>query len=244
MATQYCLKCGLAAMSTMRICSSCGNRAFTNSPPSSVSNMQSRGAVTPTPFNSIPSAVSPQTLQPLPLRVIFVPARHWRRLFAYLIDYLILGFTAGVIGGIATIVGLGNKSSQGAFSSGLLLLLSAVLPFIYFTYLHSRPSCASWGKSAMGLRLVTTGGERLTPMQAFIRCLVTLLVPVAGWILVGVTVIGALDSEMDALKRVGEGALIIGIAGIILGPYLPVFFNPQRQTLFDLICKTRVISAK
>lgn len=84
----------------------------------------------------------------------------------------------------------------------------------------------------------------MTPMQAFIRCLVTLLVPVAGWILVGVTAIGALDSEMDALKRVGEGALVIGIVGIILGPYLPVFFNPQRQTLFDHICKTCVISAK
>jgi uncharacterized RDD family membrane protein YckC len=245
MATQYCSKCGVGVMPTMRICPSCGNRSFSASPP------QPTGAVAPgigsTPIltSSALNPGSPRGSQPTTSQTLrFAPAGHWRRLFAYLMDYLIIVFAAGVIGGIAGLVGVGNQSLQGSFSGGVLILLGAALPFIYFTILHSRPHGASWGKAAMSLRVVTVGGEQLTPVQAFTRCLLTLLVAVVGWIFVGVTAVGSLGSGNEALKGVGAAALIIGLLAISFGPYVTVFFNPQRQTLFDLICKTCVIRAK
>jgi uncharacterized RDD family membrane protein YckC len=96
----------------------------------------------------------------------------------------------------------------------------------------------------MGLRVVTVGGERLTGIQAFTRCLLTLLIPVAGWIFVGLTAAGTLGSDVEALKGVGVAALVLGILAISFGPYLTVFFNPHRQTLFDLMCRTMVIRTK
>jgi uncharacterized RDD family membrane protein YckC len=244
MATQYCSKCGVGVMPTMRICPACGNRSFSPTPLNpAVSVAPGDSPQSPT-LPSSSSTSAPTSWTKTPQALPFTPAGHWRRVFAYLIDYLIIAFAAGVIGAIAGLVGVGNQSVQGAYSGGVLVLLGAALPFIYFTILHSRPSGASWGKAAMSLRVVTLGGERLTPVQAFTRCLLTLLVPVAGWIFVGVTAAGTLGSDVEALKGVGTAALIIGVLAISFGPYLTVFFNPQRQTLFDLICKTCVIRAK
>lgn len=241
MATQYCSKCGFGVMPTMRLCPSCGNRSFSPAPPNPASTVASAGGSSPISAAPIPGPGSPppisQTLQ-------FTPAGHWRRLFAYLLDYTIISVAAGVIGAIAGFVEVRNQSAQGAFSGGALVLLGAALPFIYFTILHSRPSGATYGKAAMGLRVVTVGGERLTPIQAFTRCLLTLLVPVAGWILVGVAAAGSLGPDIDVLKRAGTATLGIGVLAISFGPYLTVFFNQQRQTLFDLICKTCVIRTK
>jgi uncharacterized RDD family membrane protein YckC len=242
MATQYCANCGFGVMPTMRICPSCGNRSFSPSPPNPTSLPPTGSGAPPAPSTPAPSQIAQQVSQHTSYQAAwFTPAGHWKRLLAYIIDYLILGFAAGVIGGIAGLVGVGNQSVQGAFSGGVLLLIGAALPFIYFTILHSRPSGASWGKAAMRLRVVTVGGERLAPIHAFTRCLLTLLVPVAGWIVVGFTAAGTLGSDMAALQGVGTVALIIGVLAIAFGPYLTVFFNPQRQTLFDLICKTCVI---
>jgi uncharacterized RDD family membrane protein YckC len=245
MATQYCSKCGIGVMPTMRICPSCGNRAFAQTPPNPASAMPQLGQVSsgPSPAAPVHAAHSSGHSSSFPV-TRFTPAGHWKRLFAYLIDYLVLLFAAGVIGGFAGLVGSGSQTVQGAFSGGVLLLLGAVLPFVYFTILHSRPSGASWGKAAMGLRVVTVAGEGLTPIQAFTRSLLTLLVPVAGWIFVGLTALGTLGSNSEALQGVGAATLIIGILGISFGPYLTVFFNPQRKTLFDLICKTCVIRTR
>ena len=64
----------------------------------------------------------------------------------------------------------------------------------------------------------------------------------AGWLVVGITAAGTLTSDIEALKGVGTAAMGIGVLVIAFGPYLTVFFTPQRQTLFDLICKTCVIN--
>jgi uncharacterized RDD family membrane protein YckC len=158
------------------------------------------------------------------------------------LDYVIVTIIAGVLGAVAGFIGAFDTSAKGALSGGVILLVAAVVPFIYFTIMHSRESGASWGKAAMGLRVVTMGGERLTRVQAFIRVLLTLLVPIAGWIVVGVTAAGTISSDFEAIKGIGIATMVIGILAIGFGPYLTVYFNHQRQTLFDLICKTCVIN--
>ena len=235
-------------MPAMRLCPSCGNRAFSPTPPQAptVAAPVPVGATTSPPPTSTRSQTVSASLSPSSLTssaaVKFQPAGHWRRLFAYLLDYVIVSLIAGVLGAVAGFIGAFDTSSKGALSGGVILLGAAIVPFVYFTIMHSRDSGASWGKSAMNLRVVTLGGERLTRTQAFIRVLLTLLIPIAGWIVVGFTAAGTMASDVEALKGIGAVTLVIGVLAISFGPYLTVFFNPQRQTLFDLICKTCVIN--
>jgi len=230
----------------MRLCPSCGNRSFSPTPPQASNAITSAGASTATstpPASSrqgTPSVFSSSVTSSSALN--FQPAGHWRRLFAYLLDYVIMFLIATALGAIAGLIGVFDTSVKGAISGGVVLLGAAVVPFVYFTIMHSRDSGASWGKAAMGVRVVTLGGERLTRMQAFIRVLLTLLVPIAGWIVVGITAAGTISSDVEALKGIGTATIVIGILAISFGPYLTVFFNHQRQTLFDLICKTCVIN--
>ncbi len=93
----------------------------------------------------------------------------------------------------------------------------------------------------MGLKLVTVQGERLTKAQAFIRVLLTMIIPIAGIIAVSLSFGGmAINYKEEFAASVGL-ALLIAIPAILIGPYLTVFFNPLKQTLFDLIVKTVVV---
>lgn len=243
MALQYCSSCGTGVMPNMRLCPTCGNRSFGPTPP--VAAAPAPVGVSPPPVatrNRTGSTGGFSTSIAASTVLKFQPAGHWRRLFAYLLDYVIVTLIAGVLGAVAGFIGVFDSSARGALSGGVFLLGAAVVPFVYFTIMHSRDSGATWGKSAMGLRVVTLGGERLTRTQAFIRVLLTLLVPIAGWIVVGVTAAGTMSSDVEALKGIGVATITIGVLVISFGPYLTVFFNNQRQTLFDLICKTCVIN--
>jgi uncharacterized RDD family membrane protein YckC len=60
-------------------------------------------------------------------------------------------------------------------------------------------------------------------------------------LLVGITAAGTMSSDVQGVQSVGLSALGIGVIAISVGPYMTVFFNPQHQTLFDMICKTCVI---
>jgi uncharacterized RDD family membrane protein YckC len=171
----------------------------------------------------------------------FTPAGHWKRFFAYVIDYLVLFFSALVIGWIA---GLFSFAGHGAFPGGVLFLFACVLPLVYVTVLQSRPSGASWGKAALGLRVVTVGGERVMPIHAFIRCLLTYLIPLTGFLFVGLSAAPLVSPDLGGATDVGAVALAIGVLAACFGPYLTVFFNAQQQTLFDHICKTCVIRVK
>lgn len=233
-------------MPTMRLCPSCGNRSFSPTPvvrgPVSVpSNNTSRGPTASQVRSQVPNSSTSSVGLPAS-NLQFTRAGHWRRLAAYLIDYTLLTIITVVLGVIVKAIGVFDTSATGAFVGGVVLLLASVVPFIYFTVLHSSNTGASWGKAAMGIRVVTLGGERLTGIQAFIRCFLTLLVPFVGFLLVAGTAAGTMVSDVEGMQGIGIAAVIVGILVASAGPYLTVYFNPQHQTLFDLICKTRVIT--
>jgi len=246
MASQYCSSCGAQVMPTMRLCPSCGNRSFSPTPvvkaPTSVPSANpTRAPVAPHVGNQVPHASIPSISASASVPQ-FTRVGHWRRLSAYLIDYTILTVITVVLGAMVKAIGVFDTSAKGAFVGGVVLLFAAVVPFVYFTVLHSSDTGASWGKAAMGIRVVTLGGERLTGIQAFVRCFLTLLIPMVGFLLVAVTAAGTMGSDIEGLEGIGAAALIIGVIAASVGPYLTVYFNPQHQTLFDLICKTCVIN--
>ena len=230
----------------MRLCPSCGNRSFSPTPvvkaPTSVpSANSSRAPSAPHSGNQVPNANVSSIGSPASVPQ-FIRAGHWRRVSAYLIDYIILTVITVVLGAMVKAIGVFDTSAKGAFVGGVVLLFAAVVPFVYFTVLHSSDTGASWGKAAMGIRVVNLGGERLTGIQAFVRCFLTLLIPVVGFLLVAITAAGTMVSDIEGLEGIGAATLIIGVIAASVGPYLTVYFNPQHQTLFDLICKTCVIN--
>ena len=245
MALLHCSSCGNGVMPTIRLCPSCGHRSFSSTPPQvpHVAVASPSGVLPPIAAGNWAASAggSPTSFAASP-SLSLKPAGHWRRVFAYLMDYVIVTLIAGVFGAVAGVIGVFESSVKSTLSGGFFLLGAAIVPFIYFTIMHARETGATWGKSAMGIRVVTSGGGRLTSTQAFIRCLLTLLVPMAGTIVVSVTAAGAMSSDIEGLKSIGVAAVILGIIVAIYGPYITAFFNPQRQTLFDLICKTSVVN--
>ena len=237
MAEQYCTNCAAKLMPTMRICPACGGRSFSPTPPT-------LAAIAPTAPTSTAAKTTPTAVMhsPSPQAQTFVPAGHWQRFFAFLIDSFIVTLLAGFPLALSYLFALPKKSDIGLnIVTVLMILASIVVPYLYYTLLHGSSRRATFGKSAMGLVVVTVQGEQLSKMQAFIRVMLTALVPVCGLILLGLSVAGIAMQYKQELHPSLVVALVIGIVAIYVGPFLTLFFNPQHQTLFDLMCKTCVI---
>lgn len=128
--------------------------------------------------------------------------------------------------------------------SGIGTLATLALPYLYFTLMHSSPKGATWGKAALGLRLITLQGEAVSKTTAFLRVLLQSVLPVCAYFVFAMSLGHILSQKLGWMDDALGWAALIGFLLIMLGPYAIVFFNPQRQTLFDQICKTRVVETK
>lgn len=234
MADKYCDKCSTKLMPTMRVCPSCGSRTFSLTPPPTP-------PIPPTTTNT--NTTQPfSTITPQPVSLQYIPAGHWQRISSAMIDALIVAVISGIPIAIGYVLTLSRKTESGInFITVALILISIVAPYFYFTILHSSPRRATYGKLAMGLIIVTAEGKTLTKVQALVRVVLTALVPVSGLILLGLSAAGIAIQYKDELHSSLAIAFGIGILAIYFGPFAAVYFNPKRQTLFDLICKTYVV---
>jgi uncharacterized RDD family membrane protein YckC len=132
------------------------------------------------------------------------PAGFWIRAVALLIDSLILGVVFGVLGGILVAVAPFNISikdtdnisdaeamAAGGFGIVAVVLLVAVA-WLYEAILTSSAHSATWGKQAMGLRVLRGDGARLSFGRAtaryFSKSLITPLLPLfIGYLLAAFT---------------------------------------------------------
>lgn len=228
---KYCDNCGTSLMQTMRICPGCGNKSFSNTPvqvfkPSFTQNQ------TPYTAHATPSQ---SNIGPL------IPAGNWARLGAAIIDSFaltLLGFAIiALLGGLYFITG----SSNGSPYAAIYYLLVLPLHFAYFTYFHSSSKQATWGKQVAGIRVVKVTGESLTGSQAFVRCLVQYFLPILGYIALALSFAGAIGIFKDDGAAIAGMIVVVGFIAVLVGPYITVFFNPQHQTLTDMICKTVVV---
>jgi len=233
----------------MRVCPNCGNRTFLNSPPSTA-NSGNNGGATTTGLN--PSGFRVHQTQPIspnvskngnPFVTVFEPAGHWKRLFASLIDAILVSVISGIPIALSYgAIGAREPTAGPNLLVILMVMLSFVTPYAYYTALHGSSRKATLGKQIMGLWLITVQGEQLTKIQAFIRILTTALLPIAGLILLGLSAAGMIHQYKHDLQDSIVIAILIGALAVYIVPFALVFFNPRRQTLFDMICKTCVIN--
>ena len=229
MNSKFCQNCSNRVMLTMRMCPSCGSKDFQPSPPS----LNSTPTPTPSQSGTLNASAAPNKS--------LTPAHLGRRFAAYLIDIALLATFNAIALAIAYFVVAPNQNEGFNGVSTLTILLSYIAPFVYLTVMPASSKQATYGKAWMGLKLVTIQGERLTRTQAFIRVLMTTIIPFVAVISISIAFGGmALQSKAELGASIGV-AWLIALPVVLLGPYLLVFFNPQKQTLFDLIVKTIVV---
>jgi uncharacterized RDD family membrane protein YckC len=150
---------------------------------------------------------------PAPSSARVVYAGFWLRLFAYVIDSLLLGVTAGV-------VILGPLMASGAIPSDnpwmiytntsrqflALRLLILMVQWVYFALFESSPWQASPGKKVLGLMVTDVEGKRISFARATARYFCTLL---SGFILMAGFIMIAFTERKQGLHDILTGCLVI-----------------------------------
>jgi uncharacterized RDD family membrane protein YckC len=93
------------------------------------------------------------------------PAGFFRRLFAFILDWIILSIMADIV---RSAYKFGGGSRGDMMSVDAAMGLSAVLFFLYFTLLTAEGG-QTLGKKVMGIRVVRTDGTNLSYTRAFAR---------------------------------------------------------------------------
>jgi len=112
----------------------------------------------------------------------------WIRLVAYIIDAILISLVLGVV---TSIFGLRYMNMDDMSQiDPTLNLLSLAVALLYFALMESSERGATVGKMAMGLRVVTSDGKRLSFMNAtgrYFAKILSALIFCIGFIMIGFT---------------------------------------------------------
>jgi uncharacterized RDD family membrane protein YckC len=169
------------------------------------------------------------------------PAPLFPRFCAYLIDAIIVSIIAAIPVAVASLLSIPIRSEGPSFLMSLAFLASFCLPYAYFTILHASKEQSTFGKRWLGMRIVTLQGETLSKTQAFMRVLLTFMLPIVAIIAILLSLGSMAFTYKDSMHESIGLAFILAIPVALWGPYLTIYFNPLKQTLFDLMIKTIVI---
>ncbi len=160
----------------------------------------------PDAVHAAPSAAGAYTIE-------VVYAGFWKRVAAYLIDYVILTIFAMIVGGVvglgiggATVFTGGSMSTGQAFSELIGALIGLVIGLLYYGGFHASSGGATPGKMAIGIKVVRSDGQRILLARSMGRYFASIL-----------------------------SALILLIG------YLMAAFTGRKQALHDMICDTVVV---
>lgn len=138
--------------------------------------------------NSGPSAPPPPVWDAHPAAASQVAyGGFWIRLVAYIIDAILLSIASGIVG---SVFGVNIFNPDIEHYSGVANGISFLIGLFYFALLESSERGATVGKMAMGLRVVTDKGERLSFANAvgrYFAKIVSALILGIGFIMIAFT---------------------------------------------------------
>ena len=111
----------------------------------------------------------------------------WIRLVAYIIDVVLLSILLAVL---ASILGINIVQTDLENYDPTLNLVSFVIGWLYFALMESSERGATVGKMAMGLRVVTSSGQRLSFLNAtgrYFAKIISAMILFIGFIMIGFT---------------------------------------------------------
>ena len=138
--------------------------------------------------NSGPSAPPPPVWDAHPAGTAAVAyGGFWIRLVAYIIDAILLSIVFGIVG---SVLGYDIFEPDMESYSATINIASLLIGWLYFALLESSERGATVGKMAMGLRVVTDKGERLSFMNAtgrYFAKIISAIILCIGFIMIGFT---------------------------------------------------------
>jgi uncharacterized RDD family membrane protein YckC len=111
----------------------------------------------------------------------------WIRLVAYIIDAILLGLVGTAV---AAVLGVSLWEPDLEKYDPTINLVSFVIGWLYFALLESSERGATVGKMAMGLRVVTSDGQRLSFLNAtgrYFAKIISAIILCIGFIMIGFT---------------------------------------------------------
>jgi uncharacterized RDD family membrane protein YckC len=240
MSHNYCQSCSTRLMVTLKMCPTCGSKNIdSKAPPTKSAEQQT---IKPTPSASSTNTNSSTTNAVNAGQAFnFAPAPLGPRFLAFLIDTIAVLIVATLPILFSYLITLPFKEDAINPLAAFGVLASFVAPYAYYTVMHAAPYSATIGKRWMGIKVVNVSGELLTKMQAFLRVMLTMLLPIAGGVAVLLSLGGMAMTYKDAMQDSIILGIILALPLVVLGPYLLIFFNPLKQSLFDILMKTIVI---
>jgi uncharacterized RDD family membrane protein YckC len=113
----------------------------------------------------------------------------WLRLVAYIIDAIVLSVVVGIIAAIVGVKLFDTENPEAAFDP-TLNLVSLVISWLYFALMESSERGATLGKMAVGLRVVSSSGQRLSFLNAtgrYFAKLLSALILCIGFLMIAFT---------------------------------------------------------
>ena len=164
----------------------------------------------------------------------------WKRLSAFLLDFLIIGAYILVLLGIGigfNVLTGGTSLLASPIAMNILAFVILVLPVIlYFALQESSVHQATFGKRRAKIKVANNQGGRIDFWQALVRSAIKFL----PWQLAHMSVIYVWYSHQSSFSLfavfVAEGLAIVYVIGL--------WFSKKHRTLYDLITGTFVIMAR
>jgi uncharacterized RDD family membrane protein YckC len=240
MSHNFCQNCSARLMVTLKMCPSCGSKNIDSQMP------QPKGTIQQVTSSTINSSAS--TINSTPASTVnsgqgtnFAPAPLGPRFLAFVIDTIAVSIAGSLPILFSYLITLPFKEDAINPLAALGVLASFAAPYIYYTAMHATPYCATLGKRLMNIKIINTSGVGLTKMEAFLRVILTLLLPITGGLAVILTLGSMAMTYKEAMQDSIILAIVLALPFVFLGPYLLILFNPLKQSLFDVIMKTIVI---
>lgn len=160
----FCQSCKMEVASTFKICPNCGGRQFSSMP----INSRPQQVIAPPSYPMQPQGRN-NTTSPYVEYASF-----WRRLWASLIDGIILTllYIPIVLALVASAAlpmaaGVSDESGLGLALAGTgvvleLIALGIVLPWLYSAFLESGQKQSTFGKRLLGLKVIGESGQRIS----------------------------------------------------------------------------------
>jgi uncharacterized RDD family membrane protein YckC len=127
----------------------------------------------------------------------------WIRVVAYIIDGILLTIVCGVVD---RLLGINILASDWDHYDPMANVISLVIGWLYFALLESSERGATVGKMVMGLRVVTSDGQRLSFMNAtgrYFAKILSAIILCIGFIMVAFT------DKKRGLHDIIAGTLVI-----------------------------------
>lgn len=144
-----------------------------------------------------------------PRAVFYGYAGFWRRFAAYLLDGIITGIITFPISlgiAFAGMAVLGRNEQSLNIASGIAQLVNVLILVLYYAVLESSSSQATFGKQALGCKVVDLKGHRISFGRALGRMIakiLSILIFLIGFIMAGFT------QKKQALHDMIAGTLVI-----------------------------------